>query len=45
MLTGEGYSWNVVTHVTTHPCRDHEEISPNVLADEKCGIGEESEFL
>ena len=39
MLTGEGYSCNNVTRVATHPCIEHEEISPNVLADGKCGIG------
>ena len=39
MITGEGYSCNVVTHVTTKPCSYHEEISPNVLVDGKYGIG------
>ena len=39
MLTGEGYSCNAVTCVTLHPCIEHEEISLNVLADRKCGIG------
>ena len=39
MLTGEVYSCNAVTRVTTHPCSEHEEIIPNVLADGKCGIG------
>ena len=40
MFTGEGLLCNTVMRVTTHPCSEHEEISPNVLADVKCGIGE-----
>ena len=39
MFTREGYSCNAVTRVTTHPCSEHEEIGPNVLADGKCGTG------
>ena len=39
MFTGEGYSCNTVTRVTSHPCSEHEEIIPNVLADGKFGIG------
>ena len=38
VFTGEGYFCNAVTRVTTHPCSEYEEISPNVLADGKCGI-------
>ena len=39
MLTGEGYSCDAGTRATTHPCSEHEEISPIFLADGKCGIG------
>ena len=39
VLTGEGYACNAVTCVTTRPCSEHEEISPNVLVDGKFGIG------
>ena len=39
VFTGEGYLCNAVTRVTTHPCSEHEEISLNVLAGGKCGIG------
>ena len=39
MFTGEGYSFNYVTRVTAHPCSENEDISLNVLADGKCGIG------
>ena len=39
MPTGEGYSCNDVTRVKTNPCSENEDISLNVLADGKCGIG------
>ena len=38
VFTGEGYSCNDITRVTTHPCSEHEYISPNVFADGKCGM-------
>ena len=39
VLTGEVNTCNAGTHVTTHTCSEHEEISLYVLFDWKGGIG------